>query len=113
MPRRDRILCREFFRWRGGTGVLADAVRIAGPDRLQGDQYRRLHDRPSESAMAAALGLALAGPRRYAEGLVDDPYLNAGTHKNAKPDDIGRALDLYFAACVLEGACYAALALVV
>jgi adenosylcobinamide-phosphate synthase len=66
-----------------------------------------------ESAMAAALGLALAGPRRYAEGLVDDPYLNAGTHKNAKPDDIGRALDLYFAACVLEGACYAALALVV
>jgi adenosylcobinamide-phosphate synthase len=65
-----------------------------------------------ESAMAAALGLALAGPRRYAEGMVDDPFLNATARKDANPDDIGRALDLYFAACVLEGACYAALALV-
>jgi adenosylcobinamide-phosphate synthase len=65
-----------------------------------------------ESAMAAALGLALAGPRRYAERMVDDPLLNAEARKDADPDDIGRALDLYFAACVLEGACYAALALV-
>jgi adenosylcobinamide-phosphate synthase len=66
-----------------------------------------------ESAMAGALGLALAGPRRYAEGLVDDPFLNAEGRKEAVPDDIGRALDLYFAACVVEGASYAALALVV
>jgi adenosylcobinamide-phosphate synthase len=66
-----------------------------------------------ESAMAAALGLALAGPRRYAEGMVDDPFINAAARKDANPDDIGRALDLYFAACVLEGAGYAALALVV
>jgi adenosylcobinamide-phosphate synthase len=65
-----------------------------------------------ESAMAAALGLALAGPRRYAEAMVDDPFLNATARKDANPDDIGRALDLFFAACVLEGACYAALALV-
>jgi adenosylcobinamide-phosphate synthase len=66
-----------------------------------------------ETAMAGALGLALAGPRRYAEGLVDDPFLNAQGRKEAVPDDIGRALDLYFAACVVEGASYAALALVV
>jgi adenosylcobinamide-phosphate synthase len=65
-----------------------------------------------ESAMAGALGLALAGPRHYAEGLVDDPFLNAEGRKEATPDDIGRALDLYFAACLVEGACYAALALV-
>jgi adenosylcobinamide-phosphate synthase len=65
-----------------------------------------------ESAMAGALGLALAGPRQYAQGLVDDPFLNAEGRADAKPDDIGRALDLHFAACVLEGACYAALALV-
>jgi adenosylcobinamide-phosphate synthase len=65
-----------------------------------------------ESAMAGALGLALAGPRQYAQGLVDDPFLNAEARKEATPDDIGRALDLYFAACVLEGAGYAALALV-
>jgi adenosylcobinamide-phosphate synthase len=66
-----------------------------------------------ESAAAGALGLALAGPRHYAEGMVDDPFLNAEGRAEATPNDIGRALDLYFAACVLEGASYAALALVV
>jgi adenosylcobinamide-phosphate synthase len=66
-----------------------------------------------ESATAGALGLALAGPRHYAEGMVDDPFLNAEGRAEATPKDIGRALDLYFAACVLEGAAYAALALVV
>jgi adenosylcobinamide-phosphate synthase len=66
-----------------------------------------------ESATAGALGLALAGPRHYAEGMVDDPFLNAEGRAEATPDDIGRTLDLYFAACVLEGAAYAALALVV
>jgi adenosylcobinamide-phosphate synthase len=65
-----------------------------------------------ESAMAGALGLALAGPRHYADGVVDDPFLNAEGDADATPDDIGRALDLYFAACALEGASYAALALV-
>ena len=29
--------------------------------------------------MAGALGLALAGPRHYAEGVVDDPWLGDGT----------------------------------
>jgi adenosylcobinamide-phosphate synthase len=66
-----------------------------------------------ESAMAGALGLALAGPRRYAEHSVDDPFLNAEARKDATPGDIGRALDLLMAACLLEAAIYAALALVV
>jgi adenosylcobinamide-phosphate synthase len=66
-----------------------------------------------ESAMAGALGLALAGPRRYAEHVADDPFLNAEATRPAAPDDIGRALDLYLAACVIEAAVYAALALVV
>jgi len=66
-----------------------------------------------ESAMAGALGLALAGPRRYAGHMVDDPFLNAEANRQAAPDDIGRALDLYTAACVIEAAVYAALALVV
>lgn len=65
-----------------------------------------------ESAMAGALGLALAGPRRYVEGVVDDPYLNAHGRKAAAPNDIGRALRMLAAACVIEGAIYAALALV-
>jgi adenosylcobinamide-phosphate synthase len=66
-----------------------------------------------ESAMAGALGVALAGPRRYREHSVDDPYLNAGAREDATPDDIGRSLDLLMAACLLEAAVYAALALVV
>jgi adenosylcobinamide-phosphate synthase len=66
-----------------------------------------------ESAMAGALGLALAGPRRYAEHSVDDPFLNAEARKDATPGDIGGALELLMAACLLEAAIYAALALVV
>jgi adenosylcobinamide-phosphate synthase len=66
-----------------------------------------------ESATAGALGLALAGPRRYGERIVDDPFLNAEARKDAAPGDIGRALDLLVAACLLEAAAYVSLALVV
>ena len=55
--------------------------------------------------------MALAGPRGYPGYVVDDPFLNAEATKAAVPDDIGRALDLYTAACVIEAAVYAALAL--
>ena len=54
-----------------------------------------------EGAMAGALGLALAGPRHYAEGLVDDPWLGDGTARAATPD-IARALQLYRLACLIE-----------
>jgi len=64
-----------------------------------------------ESAMAGALGIALAGPRVYAEGVVDDAFLNAGARKDATPDDIGRALDLFVGACLLQAAIYAVFAL--
>lgn len=63
-----------------------------------------------ESAMAGALGIAIAGPRAYAEGVVNDPFLNA-EGRAAAPDDINRALRVFVAACVLQAAIYAALAL--
>jgi len=66
-----------------------------------------------ESAMAGALGLALAGPRRYAESVVDDPYLNAEGRIDAAPHDISRALRMLVAAYAIEFAIYAALALLV
>jgi adenosylcobinamide-phosphate synthase len=101
--------------------LLAIAAPIAGGsirtafDVARGDASK--HRSPNagwpESAMAGALGLALAGPRRYAEHTVNDPFLNVEARKEAVPDDIGRALDLYAAACVIEAAVYAALALVV
>ena len=64
-----------------------------------------------ESAMAGALSIALAGPRRYGGSVVDDPFLNAEGRKDAMPDDIGRALRILIAACALEFAVYAALLL--
>lgn len=64
-----------------------------------------------ESAMAGALGIALSGPRRYAEGAVDEPWLNAEARKDATAADIGHALDLFVAACLLQATIYAALAL--
>jgi adenosylcobinamide-phosphate synthase len=90
-------------------GSVATALKVM---RRDAPTHRSPNAGWPESAMAAALGLALAGPRHYPEGMVDDPFLNAEARQDASPDDIGRALDLYFAACVLEGAGYAALALV-
>jgi adenosylcobinamide-phosphate synthase len=66
----------------------------------------RKHHSPNagwpESAMAGALGLALAGPRRYPEGLVADPWLGNGSARAGAPD-IRRALQLYRMACLIEG----------
>jgi adenosylcobinamide-phosphate synthase len=66
----------------------------------------RKHHSPNagwpESAMAGALGLALAGPRRYPEGLVADPWLGDGSAR-AATTDILRALRLYRFACLIEG----------
>jgi adenosylcobinamide-phosphate synthase len=85
--------------------VLADRCR---PDRALVIMIRdgRKHHSPNagwpESAIAGALGLALAGPRRYPEGLVDDPWLGDGSAR-AATSDILRALHLYRLACLIEG----------
>jgi len=66
----------------------------------------RKHHSPNagwpESAMAGALGLALAGPRRYSEGVVADTWLGDGTAR-ATTADIVRALQLYRFACLVQG----------
>ena len=51
--------------------------------------------------MAGALSVALAGPRRYAEGLVADPWLGDGSARVGTPD-IARALEVYHRACLVE-----------
>src|SRR5207248_6920273 len=65
----------------------------------------RQHHSPNagwpESAMAGALGLALAGPRRYPEGLVADPWLGDGSAR-AGVSDILRGLHLYRLACLIQ-----------
>jgi adenosylcobinamide-phosphate synthase len=64
-----------------------------------------------EAAMAGALGLALGGPRFYVAGPVDEPFLNAQGRRDARPDDIKRALRVMTGAAVAHGALYAVLAL--
>jgi len=55
-----------------------------------------------EGATAGALGLAIAGPRRYGDRTVDDPWIGDGTAR-AEARDVHRALYLYAVACLLNG----------
>ena len=60
-------------------------------------------------AMAGALGVALAGPRRAATGMPPSPWIDAGTAM-ATPLDIRRALFIFMVACLINGAGVAAIA---
>lgn len=75
----------------------------------------RLHRSPNagwpEAAMAGALGLALSGPRSYPGHFADDPWLCREGRAQATILDIGRALMLYLAACILLLMTLAALSL--
>jgi adenosylcobinamide-phosphate synthase len=53
-----------------------------------------------EAAMAGALDLALAGPRRYHGMFVTDPWIGAGRARAESPD-LRRALALFVLACVI------------
>ncbi|HWT97122.1 MAG TPA: adenosylcobinamide-phosphate synthase CbiB [Terriglobales bacterium] len=55
-----------------------------------------------ESAMAGALGVALAGPRRYDGELVMDHWMGKGGTPYASALDIRRGLQLYMLACGIE-----------
>lgn len=100
----------------GALVALASPVAGGQPLRALGTMGRdaRKHRSPNagwpESAMAAALALSLAGPRRYGTRRVDDPFLNPEGRPTATPADIARALRVFAAACVLHAGLYAALA---
>jgi adenosylcobinamide-phosphate synthase len=81
---------------RDGRPVHAFAIMLR-----DGRKHRSPNAGWPEGAMAGALGLALAGPRRYAEGVVADPWLGDGTAR-AAPADIARALGLYKHACLIQ-----------
>jgi adenosylcobinamide-phosphate synthase len=94
------------------SGLLLAAAAVFArncrPDRAlaimlrDARKHRSLNAGWPEGAMAGALGLALAGPRHYADGVVADPWIGEGSARAAVPD-IVRALDLYRLACLLEG----------
>ena len=55
-----------------------------------------------EAAMAGALAVRLSGPRRYAEGVSDDPFLNA-TGRDPGAEDIRAGLRLFRRLVILAG----------
>lgn len=59
-----------------------------------------------EAAMAGALDLALAGPRRYGAEVVNDPWIGKGRAK-CNPQDMRRALMLFALACLVQFAAVA------
>ncbi len=76
-------------------GSIAQAFRVMVADA---PHHRSPNAGWPEAAMAAALGVALAGPRRYAGIIVSDPFVNATGRRDANPTDIRRALRVYVAA---------------
>ena len=63
-----------------------------------------------ESAFAAALDIALAGPRSYGAKPTSDPFVNTSGRLLVNSADIGRALTLLRAACAVQIGLYLLLA---
>jgi len=74
-------------------------------------KHRSMNAGWPEAAMAGALGIALAGPRRYPEYVVDDPWVGDGSAR-ATEGDIGRALYVYIVACLINMVWLLAIALI-
>ena len=92
--RLDDLVNWPAARLAGGLLVLA-AGSCAGPAwramRRDAPKHRSPNAGWPEAAVAGALGLRLAGPRRYAGRVVDDAWMGDG-RAVAAPEDIRRAL---------------------
>ncbi len=84
----------------------SDAWRVL---RRDAGKHRSPNAGWPEAAMAGALGLALAGPRRNADTKLDDPWIGGGRTR-ATERDIDRALSVYVAACLINALVVAFLA---
>lgn len=84
--------------------ALAVARRDAGTHRSPNAGW-------PEAAMAAALGLALGGPRLYAAGAVESSFLFPEGRRHASSADIGRGLKVLVGACSLQASLVIVLAL--
>lgn len=73
----------------------ADPKRAWHAVRRDAGKHRSPNAGWPESAMAGALGLALAGPRTYGGVVVEDAFMGEGGRREASSADIRRALSLY------------------
>lgn len=81
--------------WTLADGEPAAAWRSV---RRDADQHRSINAGWPEAAFAGALGLRLAGPRRYQGALVEDAWMGDG-RTDATPEDIRRGLALFMRSC--------------
>jgi len=103
--------------WLGAFAICLGAVLVRGarPGAALrvGLRDSRRHAEPGSggpiAAMAGALDVALAGPRRYGQGMVARPWLGAGAGP-AGPAQLRRALALYTAVSLTAVASIAAAA---
>ena len=84
-----------------GRAAFDVMVRDAG-------QHRSPNAGWPEAAMAASLGVALAGPRDYGSYQVEDPYMNAVGTPKAGPMHIRRAISLIWRAWAVLLGCASA-----
>ncbi len=98
-----------------GAAALTPGAKWAASYRaMMGDAAR--HRSPNagwqEAPLAGALGVALAGPRRYDGEIVEDHWMNCDGRREAGFADLARGLKLYLIACVLQAAVVAAMAVI-
>lgn len=100
-----------------GQAAAGDAGRAWRVMRRDARRHRSPNAGWPEAAMAGALGIRLAGPRRYGNRVVDDAWMggpaldgSGGGRTDAGPADIDRALTLYVRACLIGAPVLALLA---
>jgi len=99
------------------SGLILAVAALIAPGARPGAALRTMiadagkHRSPNagwpEAATAGALDLALAGPRKYPEMIVNDPWIGGGRAR-ATIGDIRAALRLYIVACLVNAALAAA-----
>jgi adenosylcobinamide-phosphate synthase len=90
-----------------GLNPARCAIHTIGRDARQ---HRSPNAGWPEAAMAGALGLKLAGPRLYTEGMVEDAFIGDG-RREATAKDIRCGLTLMRRACLIQFALFACVGL--
>lgn len=82
-----------------GAAVFLRAIKVVFRDA-------KIHRSPNagwpEAGMAGILDIALAGPRRYGECIVEDAYINETGRKTLTCSDVLLAKTIFWTACLIQ-----------